>query len=127
MTKFRRTLALQVVFIGILSYGMSVHAQAMNGLWRSDGYGLLLEVQGKTIKAFEVTSISCIPAWQADGNATGANEITFIHDGCEHRLILDNSAESAPSCRLLQCRHPLSTSPGTAQRIRTVDGKHASE
>jgi hypothetical protein len=37
----------------------------LDGVWRSDGYGLLLEVDGKRLRAYEVTAISCIPSWTA--------------------------------------------------------------
>jgi hypothetical protein len=41
-------------------------APALDGVWRSDGYGYLLEVDGKRLRAFESTAVSCIPTWTAD-------------------------------------------------------------
>jgi hypothetical protein len=38
---------------------------ALNGLWQSDGYGLLFEIDGNQLKAFQTTTISCLPAWTA--------------------------------------------------------------
>ncbi|MCP6761147.1 MAG: S41 family peptidase [Fischerella sp. CENA71] len=35
-------------------------ANSLNGVWRSDGYGLLFEIQGNTIRRYQVTEISCI-------------------------------------------------------------------
>jgi hypothetical protein len=40
-------------------------AEALDGFWRTDGYGRLLEVDGKRLRVFEATAMSCIPAWTA--------------------------------------------------------------
>jgi peptidase S41-like protein len=40
-------------------------AQVQQGSWTSDGYGLLLEVARDTLRAYEVTSVSCIPSFTA--------------------------------------------------------------
>jgi hypothetical protein len=96
MVKFGRALIALCVLLGAPFSASGVQARALDGLWRADGYGLLLEVQGNTVNAFEVTSISCIPSWQADGKTTGdGNAITFINDACERRLTLDNSPDIA--------------------------------
>ena len=62
----------RLAYIGIvtflLCFGMALHAQPMDGLdgsWRSDGYGLLLDFSSDRLTASEVTSISCIGAWNA--------------------------------------------------------------
>jgi hypothetical protein len=40
-------------------------AEDLDGFWRTDGYGYLLEIDGKHLRAFERTAVSCIPAWTA--------------------------------------------------------------
>jgi len=40
------------------------------GLWLSDGYGLLLEINDDEIRAFQLTAISCIPGWTAKREQT---------------------------------------------------------
>ena len=35
------------------------------GLWTSEGYGLFLRIDSSRIVASEITSISCLPAWNA--------------------------------------------------------------
>ncbi|WP_214416305.1 S41 family peptidase [Sphaerisporangium fuscum] len=36
--------------------------RGVDGLWKTGGYGLVLSVQGDTLKWYEVTRISCLPA-----------------------------------------------------------------
>jgi len=40
-------------------------AAAQSGLWTSEGYGFLFDASRDTLRAFEVTSISCIPSFTA--------------------------------------------------------------
>jgi hypothetical protein len=40
-------------------------ANAQKQLWLSDGYGFLFDASRDTLRAFEVTSISCIPSFTA--------------------------------------------------------------
>jgi hypothetical protein len=36
-----------------------------SGLWTSEGYGLFLRIDSSRIVASEITSVSCLPAWNA--------------------------------------------------------------
>lgn len=45
-------------------------AQSLDGYWTSDGYGLLIEIRGEQMKAYETTSISCLRTWSAQRHAT---------------------------------------------------------
>jgi hypothetical protein len=49
----------------VLAAPCAVHAEGLDGTWRSDGYGYLLEIDGKHMRAFETTAVSCIPTWTA--------------------------------------------------------------
>lgn len=40
-------------------------AHAQTGIWTSEGYGYVFEIARDTLRAFEVTSISCIPSFTA--------------------------------------------------------------
>jgi hypothetical protein len=40
-------------------------AQSPDGFWESDGYGLLVHLEGTTMAVFQTTSISCLPWWTA--------------------------------------------------------------
>ena len=42
-----------------------IRADELDGVWCTDGYGYLLEIDGKHLRAFESTAVSCIPAWTA--------------------------------------------------------------
>src|SRR5215813_1115600 len=37
----------------------------LSGLWRTEGYGYLIQVVGDSLKTFEVTDQSCIPSFRA--------------------------------------------------------------
>src|SRR5438445_12153217 len=43
----------------------STFGQSQDGLWKSDGYGLVIEMQNESMQAFETTSISCVRSWSA--------------------------------------------------------------
>jgi len=58
-------------FLGILSWfclwlpanpQSSVAAKPLEGVWLSDGYGLLVEFDAAGLRTYELTSISCIPS-----------------------------------------------------------------
>lgn len=52
-----------------------------NGLWLSDGYGLLLEVSNQSLQAYELTSVSCIASWSAKRDpGSGGKEMAFSGD-----------------------------------------------
>src|SRR5262249_39654815 len=40
-------------------------AQSPDGLWQSEGYGLLIEIDGPKLSTWHTTSISCLPWWTA--------------------------------------------------------------
>ncbi len=50
------------------------------GLWLSDGYGLLIEISKDGLQAFELTSISCISGWNAKRarNSSGIGDSVFV-------------------------------------------------
>ena len=71
----------------------------LNGLWRSDGYGLGLEIAGTRVQAFEMTSVSRLSAWQANGRFED-RDLVFMRNGCERRLVsvLPNGLRLHSSC-----------------------------
>ena len=72
------------------------HAAMTDGWWLSDGYGLLLEIDGDTLRAFEVTSLSCLPSWSGSRTANDVNspEMAFTGDAGTVRLSAGTNAES---------------------------------
>ncbi len=62
MTAVKRlppAIALLAIIIG------STHAQSLDGTWRSDGYGWVFDIRGDSLRAREVTTVSCIPSFSA--------------------------------------------------------------
>src|SRR5262249_32203355 len=49
----------------------------LSGLWRTEGYGYLIQVVGDSLKAFEVTDLSCIPAFRAHQIERDESHVVF--------------------------------------------------
>ncbi len=56
-------------------------AQSLNGLWISDGYGLLLELPDDRLDVYEITSISCMHSWSARRRPMAASEQWSVFEG----------------------------------------------
>lgn len=72
-----------------------VGAQPLDGFWQSDGYGLLVEIQGPRMTAFQTTSISCVRWWTArrpDGSDT-SSEAVFERSDADIRLTPASSSD----------------------------------
>ena len=56
-----------------------VSAQPLDGVWRSQEYGYVFEIQGPVLKAFEVTTTTCVPGFTAKrlDSAVPGREATF--------------------------------------------------
>src|SRR5581483_3808105 len=57
----------------------SAQKRSLDGVWRSEGYGLVFEVQGTRLKSFEVTATTCMPgdAAQREETSIDGREATF--------------------------------------------------
>ena len=80
---------------------LSACAFAADDIWRSDGYGLVLEIQGQKISAFEITSVSCIPVSADDGKLLpgGSAEERRIHfEGAAADVVLHRVAAKPKAC-----------------------------
>lgn len=104
-------------------------AQALDGGWRSDGYGLYFEVSGSTLKAYELTAVSCLPSFTAERtNDGGAGAIVFkvvdqpatyavrAAGSPDRRLVHRNGAASDIVIRRVpaappQCARPIADTP----------------
>jgi hypothetical protein len=74
-------LLLEALVLGVSLVTSFTHAQRRleNGLWISDGYGLLVEVTNDKLRTFQLTSISCLPGWSAQrNNRGGSKELIFV-------------------------------------------------
>jgi len=48
----------------------SLLAQWLDGVWRSQGYGTVITIQGPKLEAFEVTTTTCVPGFTAERDLT---------------------------------------------------------
>jgi hypothetical protein len=82
-----------------LALAGGARSEGLDGVWRSEGYGRLLEVEGKQLRIYEVTAVSCIPSWTAtrtDEKVDGA-EAVFRLTGAPLRI--DVTAGPTPDAR----------------------------
>jgi len=59
-----RLSVIRVILLLIVG-GIAVQAQSLDGVWRSQGYGYVFEIQGPTLRAFEVTTTTCVAGFAA--------------------------------------------------------------
>ena len=57
--------------------------------WLSDGYGLLIQKQQQELRAFEITSISCILGWKAQRVYQPEAKEGAAYEGRERYLLMD--------------------------------------
>ena len=116
-----------MVAIGLA--GSPVWAQSLDGIWKSEGYGAVIEIHGPKVNAFQVTTTTCVPSGTAereDGSVPGREEIFktdrggefFIRTGgTAHHKVLHNQGSASDVCidriRRLPgvCRHPTPNTP----------------
>jgi len=114
---------------GLMLTVLPLHAQSLDGVWKSRGYGDVFEISGSTVKSFQVTSTTCVPGFtgQRDPAAIAGREATFTHDSSEvffirsggnrdHKLLHnEGSASDVRLDRLSQlpavCDHPTPNTP----------------
>ena len=71
-------------------------AQSLDGFWLSDGYGLLVEIDGANMSVSQITSISCVPWWTAKRPDTGVStaDIVFNRGDADIRLTPGRSPDT---------------------------------
>ena len=102
--------AFDFLLCGILLAVLPLQAQSVDGVWRSRGYGEVLEIHGPTVKAYEVTSTTCVPDYtgQRDPATIAGREATFNHDKSDVFFIRSGG----------QSDHKLMHNEGSASDIR---------
>jgi len=128
MRHANRTRRLGVLVAGILLAGLVPTSESLDGRWRSEGYGLYFEIEGSTLKAYELTSISCLPAFTAERTGDDVEGTTFkvvnqaatylvrANGSASRRLIHRNGAASdvvvrRSSARPNPCARPIADTP----------------
>jgi hypothetical protein len=54
-----------VILSALLIFVRIVHADSLDGVWKSSGYGYVFAIRGSQLKAFQVTSATCVPGFTA--------------------------------------------------------------
>jgi hypothetical protein len=104
----KRIIAVTLTFLAALGLsGSEVQKQSLDGVWKSEGYGMVFGIQGATLKSFEVTATTCVlgGAAQRDDTSIAGREATFkatdgdvffIRSGgtADHRLLHNVSSVS---------------------------------
>ena len=124
-----RTAFASVLLVAAFAGGAPAQSPSMDGVWRSQGYGNVFEINGSTSNTFEVTNTTCVAAGTAAVDTTpvpgriatlrtpGGGEI-FVRAGgsADHRLL--HSAGSASDQRIdrlpllpAACAHPTENTP----------------
>lgn len=64
-------------------------AAGLSGIWKSDGYGFAFTATGDTLRAYEVTSTTCVPSFAAIRRSTQSPgvEATYERDGDVYLVI----------------------------------------
>ena len=87
----KRIIAVTLTVLAVLGLsGSSAQKQSLDGSWRSEGYGMVFDIQGATLKSFEVTATTCVPG------DTGQREDTSI-DG--HGATFKTTEDFSPVSR----------------------------
>src|SRR5215470_6771060 len=91
-----------VVFAGAILFSCSNSACAQTqpaaqslGLWLTDGYGMLIEIHGDTLRPYEITTESCIALAKATRKTEAdAHEIVFADDDGTLRIFPGTSQDT---------------------------------
>lgn len=121
--------AILIGLAALSASGSSAQGQSLDGVWKSEGYGLVFDIQGATLKSFEVTATTCVPSRpaQRDDTSIAGREATFktpdggvflIRGGgtADHKLFHDVSSVSDVRIDRIAklpatCEHPTPNTP----------------
>jgi C-terminal processing protease CtpA/Prc len=99
--KLRRSIAIAASALFLLPPSAKAQtrsaAESLDGQWLTDGYGGFIELQGDTLRRYEITTLSCIasPKASRQTGAINANETVFVDDdGVTFRVSPATSAET---------------------------------
>jgi hypothetical protein len=126
----KRIIAITLAVLADLGLsGSSAQKQSLDGVWRSEGYGMVYDIGRAALKSFEVTATTCVPgdAAQRDDASIAGREATFkttngdvffVRSGGDpdHKLL--HNLGSASDVRIgriamlpATCEHPTTNTP----------------
>lgn len=92
-----RTAVIALAFsaLAIPASAQTPAAQSLDGFWQSDGYGLLVEIQGPAMTTFQTTSISCVRWWKArrSERSGASSEAVFDRGDADIRVTQGSSSD----------------------------------
>jgi hypothetical protein len=65
-----KSIRLAMLLIGSFVAVAPSQTPTLDGVWRSQGYGYVFEIEGTALRAFEVTATTCVPGLTARRDAT---------------------------------------------------------
>ena len=126
---------------GALAVVASAQAPSMGGVWRTQGYGYVFQIQGVSLKAFEMTAATCVPGFTAEREhtvvlgreatfKTGDGDVFFVRAGGTPDHKVGQNEGSASDVRLDRlprlpavCDAPAPNTPmGNFEVFRTPQG-----
>src|SRR5215470_6661180 len=130
MLSMKRPIAVTLTALTVLGVsGSSAQKQSLDGVWKSEGYGMVFDIHGAALKSFEVTATTCVPSGQAQREDTSIagreatfktsdGDVFFIRSGgtADHRLYHDVSSVSDVRIDRIAklpatCEHPTPNTP----------------
>lgn len=130
-TMFQAIRAVRLLMLcgGVLTSIGWAAPQSLDGVWRSQGYGYVFDINGSVLKAFEITKTTCVEGFTAQRrSATVAGQeatfkskdagIFFVRTGGtnDHKLL--HQEDSVPDIRIDRiaripavCDHPVENTP----------------
>jgi len=125
----KRIIEVTLTVLAVLGLsGSSAQKQSLDGVWRSEGYGLVFDIQGATLKSFEVTATTCMP-----GDRPSVRRPALMaaksHSRPQTRTCSLSAAVARPITGSFTTLGPPLTCASTASRIcrrsAIIDAEHA--
>ena len=98
---------LSMILAWSLAVAASGQTSTLDGVWRSQGYGLVFEIKGSMLRAFEVASTTCVPGFtvlmdaatiagrEATVRRKGGNDFFMRTGGSNDHRILHNQGSAS--------------------------------
>ncbi|MEV7774689.1 S41 family peptidase [Kitasatospora sp. NPDC086791] len=106
---------------------------ALEGFWRTDGYGLVVAVSGSRLTTYDVTAHSCVPGWTTgtqagpagpDGTVrytVGTDAMSLTPKGRNRAVDHEDSGVGTKTLRRLDALPPLCTRPAPNDPLAVFD------
>jgi hypothetical protein len=120
---------LWLALCAVIVPGPDVAAQSIDGIWKTRGYGMIIEINGPMFKSFEVTATTCVPGITARRNqekifgreatyTTAEGQVFFVRSSVNLRhktMHKEGSASDIGIDRISKlpavCEHPTLNTP----------------